>query len=44
MGVERKNPKLSVLGSFFMVILAGTAFRLSGYHRKIFSSKLSDIL
>lgn len=44
MGVERKNANLSLLGSFFMVIFAGTVYRFSSMNRKIFSSKVSDLL
>ena len=44
MGVERKNPKLSVLGSFFMVVMAGTVYRLSKLNRKLLSSQLKDVI
>lgn len=44
MAVERKNPKLSIFGSFFMIITAGTLYRFSRLNKKIMQTQFSSIL
>lgn len=44
MAVERKNPSLNVFGSFFMIIIAGTAYRISRLNRKLVQTQMSTIL
>jgi hypothetical protein len=44
MTVQRKNPRLSILGSFFMIIIAGTFYRISRINQKIVRSQVSSIL
>lgn len=44
MAVQRKTPSLTIFGSFFMVILAGTAYRFSRLNKKILQTQMTDIL
>jgi hypothetical protein len=44
MGVERKSPRVSIFSSFLMIILAGTAFRMTRLSHKIIRTQLNKIL
>ena len=44
MGVERKNPKLNWIGSFGLIILAGSLYRLKGVNSKIMKTEISEIM
>jgi len=44
MAVQRKGPSMSVIGSFLMVITAGTIFRFTRMNKKLVKMQLSSIL
>jgi hypothetical protein len=44
MAVQRKIPSMSVIGSFIMVIAAGTLYRFSGMNKKIAKMQLNTLL
>lgn len=44
MAVERKFPSVSFLSSFFLIIVAGTAYRVSRVNKKVLQTQMSDIL
>jgi hypothetical protein len=44
MTVQRKSPSMSVIGSFLMVIAAGTLYRISRMNKKIVKMQLNTLL
>lgn len=44
MGIERKNPKLNWIGSFGLIILAGTLYRVSRVQKKFLQTEVASIL
>jgi hypothetical protein len=44
MAVQRKSPSMSVIGSFLMVITAGTLYRIGRMNKKVVKMQLNTLL
>lgn len=44
MGVQRKGPSINVIGSFLMIITAGTLYRFRALNNKILKTQVSNYL
>lgn len=44
MAVERKNSNVNFIGSFLVIITAGTIYRLSSLNRKVMQVQMTKIL